>query len=258
MGLQVKYAPDIPEVFRCRVPLEDTGQVYLMNGILREHYSDKSGVNIVPGDDDGFIIDVPAEISQEGSVQLISIRDNSNTSPVSMTNKINLGQGSSSSFLICTHTLTLDEFVTESAINIEAGENATSHIVVMQNEHNLSSHKINFSINLNKGSFVRVNIVTLHGALLENSIEANLKGEGAVCELNGIYLADGKQQINTKVLMNHMVPQCVSRQLFKGILDNEARASFTGRIVVARDAQKTEAYQSNHNLLLSRKAKVTL
>ncbi len=256
MGLKVKYAPEIPEVFRCRVPLEDTGQVYLMNGILRESYSDESGITIESGDEDGFVIDVPEGTSQEGSIQLISIRDSNNTSPVSMTNKIKLGAGSSSSFLICTHTLTLDEFITESAINIEAAENSTSHIVVMQNEHNLSTHKINFSINLNKGSFVRVNIVTLHGALLENSIEANLNGEGALCELNGIYLADGKQQINTKVMMNHMVPHCVSKQLFKGILDNEAKASFSGRIVVAKDAQKTEAYQSNHNLLLSRKAKV--
>ncbi|MBP6365559.1 MAG: hypothetical protein KA300_05560, partial [Bacteroidales bacterium] len=149
MGLKVKYAPEIPEVFRCRVPLEDTGQVYLMNGILRESYSDESGITIVSGDEDGFVIDVPEGTSQEGSIQLISIRDSNNTSPVSMTNKIKLGAGSSSSFLICTHTLTLDEFITESAINIEAAENSTSHIVVMQNEHNLSTHKINFSINLN-------------------------------------------------------------------------------------------------------------
>lgn len=47
MGLQVKYSPEIPEVFRCRVPLEDTGQVYVMNGLLRESYSDKSGIEIV-------------------------------------------------------------------------------------------------------------------------------------------------------------------------------------------------------------------
>ena len=256
MVLKVKYAPEIPEVFKCRVPLEDTGQVYLMNGILREPYKDSSGVEILSGEESGFVINVPEGISQDGSAQLISIRDSENTAPVSMKNEIRLGAGSSSSFLICTHTLTLDQFVTESAINIEAAENSSSHIVVMQNEHNLSSHKINFNINLQKGSFVRVNIVTLHGALLENNIEAYLKGEGALCELNGIYLADGKQQINTKVNMNHLVPHCNSSQLFKGILDNEAKASFVGRIVVAKDAQKTEAYQSNHNLLLSRKAKV--
>jgi Fe-S cluster assembly protein SufD len=256
MGLQVKYSPEIPEVFRCRVPLEDTGQVYVMNGLLRESYSDKSGIEIVSGEESGFIINVPQGISQEGSVQLISIRDSSNTAPVSMENQINIGKDSASSFLICTHTLTLNEFITESSIQIEAGENSSSHIVVMQNEHNLSSHKINFSINLQRGAFVRVNIVTLHGALLENNIEASLKGEGGLCELNGIYLADGNQQINTKVIMNHLVPHCNSSQLFKGILDNEAKASFSGRIVVAKDAQKTEAYQSNHNLLLSRKAKV--
>lgn len=256
MGLQVKYAPDIPEVFKCRVPLADTGQVYLMNGILRESYADDSGVEIVSGEESGFIITVPAEVSQAGSVQLISIRDNENIDPISFSNEIRLGKGSSSNFLLCTHTLSLDEFVTESSIIIDAAENSSSHIVVMQNEHNRSSHKINFTITLQKGAFVRLNIVTLHGALLENNIEAFLKGEEAVCEINGIYLADGKQQINNKVNMNHLVPHCTSRQLFKGILDNEAKASFIGRILVEKDAQKTQAYQSNHNLLLSRKAKV--
>lgn len=256
MGLKVKYSPEIPEVFKCRVPLAGTGQVYLMNGTLREPYRDSSGVMVSAGDGDGFVIDVPNGVSQEGSVQLISIRDSDNTEEISFSNHIKLGAASSSSFLICTHTLTLDEFVTESNISINAEENSSSHIVVMQNEHNKSTHKINFQINLSKGSFVRVNIVTLHGALLENSIEASLNGEGALCELNGIYLADGSQQINTKVVMKHLVPHCNSSQLFKGILDNEAKASFSGRIVVAKDAQKTEAYQSNHNLLLSRKAKV--
>lgn len=256
MGLKVKYAPEIPEVFKCRVPLAGTGQVYLMNGILREPYRDSSGVVVNAGEEAGFVINVPDGVSQEGSVQLISIRDSENTEEISFSNHIKLGAGSSSSFLICTHTLTLDEFVTESNISINAEENSSSHIVVMQNEHNKSTHKINFQINLGKGSFVRVNIVTLHGALLENSIEASFNGEGALCELNGIYLADGSQQINTKVVMKHMVPHCNSSQLFKGILDNEAKASFSGRIVVAKDAQKTEAYQSNHNLLLSRKAKV--
>lgn len=256
MGLQVKYAPEIPEVFKCRVPLEDTGQVYLMNGFLRDSYSDKSGIDIVPGETSGFKINVADGTAQNGSVQLISIRDSANTAPVSMESEINVGKDSTSSFLICTHTLSLNEFVTESFIKIEADSYSTSHIVLMQNEHNLSTHKINFIINLQKGAFVRVNIVTLHGALLENNIEASMMGEGAVCELNGIYLADGTQQINTKVIMNHLVPHCNSSQLFKGILDNEAKASFSGRIVVAKDAQKTEAYQSNHNLLLSRKAKV--
>ncbi|MDD2491763.1 MAG: hypothetical protein PHV12_06175, partial [Bacteroidales bacterium] len=153
--MKVKYAPEIPEVFKCRVPLEDTGQVYLMNGILREPYKDSSGVEILSGEESGFVINVPEGISQDGSAQLISIRDSENSTPVSMKNEIRLGAGSSSSFLICTHTLTLDQFVTESAINIEAAENSSSHIVVMQNEHNLSSHKINFTINLQKGSFVR-------------------------------------------------------------------------------------------------------
>ncbi|MCK9305229.1 MAG: SufD family Fe-S cluster assembly protein, partial [Bacteroidales bacterium] len=161
-----------------------------------------------------------------------------------------------SSLLLCAHTLTMDEFKTgsELIINLEKGANA--NIVLMQNEHNLSSHTVSFKITQAEGSALKINIVSLHGGLQENIIDVRLEGSDSVCELNGIYLVDGKQVINTKINMNHLVPGCRSSQLFKGILDNEAKALFSGKINVAKDAQKTEAYQANHNLLLSRSAKV--
>ena len=118
------------------------------------------------------------------------------------------------------------------------------------------SHKMKFNISLAQDSYIRINIVSLHGGSLVNEIEAKLEGGGAVCELNGIYLVDGNQEIHTTVNMHHKVPGCQSRQLFKGILNDESKAFFVGKIYVEKDAQKTEAYQANHNLLLSKKAKV--
>lgn len=256
METKYKYTPEIPEVFRCRVPLPGTSQAFLLNGVLTEEYRDGAGVVVLSEGEMGFRIAVPAGSSSSDSTQIITVRDNKDTRPISFSNSINLGANSSSNFLLCTHTLTLDEFITESEINISAEEGSNCQIVVMQNEHNFSSHKIKFNIVQKRDSFVRINLVTLHGAKIENIIDAKLTEPGALCELNGIYLADGKQQINTTINMNHLVPHCNSRQLFKGILDNEARASFSGKIVVSKDAQKTEAYQSNHNLLLSRQAKV--
>ena len=157
--------------------------------------------------------------------------------------------------LLCTHTLSLDRFKTEEDINISVGKDADIEIVVMQNEHNDSDHSVRFSIDVARGGHLRINVITLHGAMLENEFNVKLSGEGASCELNGAYLVDGCQKIKTNVMMNHLVPECYSKQLFKGILDNDARATFTGRIVVAKDAQKTEAYQANHNLLISPSAK---
>jgi len=256
------YAPEntlsseIPEVFRCRVPLPDTLRAFVMNGVLREDVNEKSLLTVVAKQPLGFDLTVAKGAILPDSLQIISVRDSANPLPLSYSNSFSFGENSESNILLCSHTLSMDEFKTDSELNIILSAGSKANIVIMQNEHNSSAHKMIFNIKLAKDSFIKVNIVSLHGAMLENHIDARLEGEGAVCELNGIYLVDGSQEIHTTVSVHHLVPKCQSRQLFKGILNNESKALFFGKINVSKDAQKTEAYQANHNLLLSRKSKV--
>jgi Fe-S cluster assembly protein SufD len=84
----------------------------------------------------------------------------------------------------------------------------------------------------------------------------NLDENYAETSLKGLYLLDKTQKLRNDVKLNHNVSNCKSRQLFKGILDDSADAEFNGHIFVARDAQQTEAYQSNKNLLLTDKTKI--
>ncbi len=256
MSEKYTYSPEIPEVFRCRVPLQGTHQAFLMNGKLRKEEGNGSPVSILPGEPLGFNLNVSKGAIMPESLQIITVRDSDNTEPISFSNNLTFGAMSESNILLCSHTLSMDDFKTDSEMNINVSEGARVNIVVMQNEHNRSTHKVRFNVNLSKDSYIRINIVSLHGGMLENEIEARLTGEGATCELNGIYLVDGTQEIHTTVNMHHLVPRCTSRQLFKGILNDESKALFFGKINVSPDAQKTEAYQANHNLLLSRKAKV--
>ncbi|MEA5004944.1 MAG: SufD family Fe-S cluster assembly protein [Rikenellaceae bacterium] len=256
MALQYKYNPEIPEVFRCRVPLPGTNQAYLLNGHLRETLKVEEKLELKAEDATGFNVKVYPKALVADTLQIISVRDSEDISDLRFSNSLSFGESSDSAILLCTHTLSMDEFRTESDISINLSEGSRANIVIMQNEHNGSSHKMNFNIKQAKDSYLRMNIISLHGAKLENFVNTALEGEGAVCELNGLYLVDGKQEITTSVNMMHLVPRCHSSQLFKGILDNESKAVFSGLINVAKDAQKTEAYQANHNLLLSRKAKV--
>ena len=78
-----------------------------------------------------------------------------------------------------------------------------------------------------------------------------LKGEGADCTMNGVYLADGERLIDTHTTIDHAMPHCTSHELYKGILAGKAKAVFNGRIIVRLDAQKTDAKQTNRALLLS-------
>jgi Fe-S cluster assembly protein SufD len=83
-----------------------------------------------------------------------------------------------------------------------------------------------------------------------------LDAEGADCELLGLFLAEGRQHTDTHTFIDHARPHGTSRELYKGILDGKARGVFTGKIVVRKDAQKTDSWQTNKNLLLSPEALV--
>ena len=82
-------------------------------------------------------------------------------------------------------------------------------------------------------------------------LEVDLEGPGASLDLAGLYLCQEAEQVDLRVLVRHAVGGCTSRQLFKGIVGGTSRASFDGLIYVAQDAQKTQAFQENHTLLLS-------
>lgn len=92
------------------------------------------------------------------------------------------------------------------------------------------------------------------GAIVRNDIQAFLGGEGINCTLNGLYLTRGKQLVDHHMLVDHAFPNCHSYELFKGVLEDESRTIFNGKIYVHQRAQKTDAKQSNRNLLLSDRA----
>jgi len=90
------------------------------------------------------------------------------------------------------------------------------------------------------------------GALLtRNDVSAVLEGEGAECTLDGLYVAGDRQHVDNHTTIDHALPHSVSHELYKGILAGSARAVFNGRIIVRKGSQKTDAKQSNRNLLLS-------
>ena len=87
-------------------------------------------------------------------------------------------------------------------------------------------------------------------------LDVRLAGEGAEANIYGAYICGGEERVKIAVDMHHDLPHCNSRQLFKGIAGGTSKVDFYGKIIVAQDAQRTEAYQENHNLLLSDGAKV--
>lgn len=109
---------------------------------------------------------------------------------------------------------------------------------------------------LERDAAAEIVVVVMPGASCDIKLDVELAGEGAEAGIYGVYVCGGEERVNISVDMNHMVPYCNSRQLIKGIAGGTYKVDFYGKITVAQDAQRTEAYQENHNILLSDGAKV--
>jgi Fe-S cluster assembly protein SufD len=126
----------------------------------------------------------------------------------------------------------------------------------LQQESAEGIHVGAFEADLQRGCHLTAHAVSLSGSLVRNNVRVVLNGEGAECVLNGLYLADGKQHIDNFTEIEHAKPRAKSLELYKGILGGSAHGVFNGKIVVHKDAQKSDARQTNKNLLLSENAAV--
>ena len=105
-----------------------------------------------------------------------------------------------------------------------------------------------------EGESLDVIIVVLPGVSADIPVSVDLTGPGASANLSGLYLSSGTDEVSFDITVRHLVGDCVSRQLFNGVAAGSAKCSFFGKIIVAQDAQRTEAYQENHNIVLSDEA----
>ena len=147
-------------------------------------------------------------------------------------------------------------YFTNTATEIVAGEEAVIDHTKIQEESLQAFHVATLAARLERGSRFTSHSVSFGGAILRNEIAAVLDGEGVDCVLDGLYMAVGQQLVDNHTRIEHARPHSQSREVYKGILDGSSHAVFSGRIFVHQDAQKTDAKQSNKNLLLSADAVV--
>ncbi len=126
-----------------------------------------------------------------------------------------------------------------------------SHSEVIVFDAAAADHGCGAEIVMGRGSRLNLVYVILPGVSRDITLTVNMDGEDSVAEISGLYLCPDSERVNIRLNVSHNVPNCTSHQLFRGIVAGHALTSFHGLIRVAQDAQKTEAYQENHNLLLS-------
>jgi len=145
-------------------------------------------------------------------------------------------------------------YFTNAVTEIVAGENAVVDHYRLQREGERAFHVSTLQVEQSRSSTVDTFGISLGGALTRNDVNVRLNGEGACSSLNGLYVGGGAQHVDNHTVIDHRKPHGTSREYYKGILDQKARGVFNGRIIVRPDAQKTDAQQTNKNLLLSKEA----
>jgi len=133
---------------------------------------------------------------------------------------------------------------------------AIIHHYKVQGENESAYHLSFLGVYQGRGSSFASYNISLGSSLARNELRSLLAEEGAECRFNGLYMAHGKQHVDNQTFIDHLVPQCTSNELYKGILDDQSHGVFNGQIFVRQGAQKTYSNLTNNNLLLSKEAVV--
>ena len=201
---------------------------------------------------DGAFIFVPQGVEVKEPVQLIYISSAKNAGEVILPRNLIIAEANSKftvveSYLSTTKTAYLTNAVTE----ILAGDNASVEHIKLQDETPEAYHIATIAGEFGHRSNVTVHSFALGAKLSRNNIRTKLAGEGLECILNGLYLTKDEQLADHHMIVEHAQPHCASHEYFNGILDDRSKGVFHGRILVREIAQKTDAKQTNKNLLLS-------
>ncbi len=288
---EVDIDVDLNEIFHCEVPELDTNMVLLANAryyknnktltdlpegvilcgtqeaakkhphLFRTHYGKYARTNedgLIALNSalaqDGFFLYVPKGVVIDKPIQVVNLLYSNSDLMATQRNLIVMEENSQAKVIFCDHTLKPNQYLTNLVTEVSVAKNAIFDLYTLQNQ-NLKSTILNSTfIRQATQSNVLSNTISLYGGIIRNNHYVSLDGEH--CENNtfGMYLLDRNQHLDNFTLVDHAQPNCLSNEHFKGVIDDHASGAFSGKIIVRKNAQQTQAYQSNNNLLLSNQA----
>lgn len=207
---------------------------------------------------DGFYLRVKKGVKVERPVQLVNILENGAPLMAARRLLVIIEEEASARLLVCDHTQNPDtNFMALETVEIFAGKNSDFGYYNLEESTEKTNRLSALYLRQEEGSNVTIDGITLYNGTTRNEYYCRLGGENASLRLYGMGIEDRDRRISTYSYIDHAVPGCHSDELFKYTVDDSARGAFIGRILVAEGASKTEAYQSNRNLVGSPEARMT-
>ena len=205
---------------------------------------------------DGLLIYVPQGVVVEKPIQLINILRSTVPLLVNRRVLIVLEDGAQARLLMCDHAMDEVNFLSTQVIEVFVGRNATFDLYELEETHTGSTRLSNLYVRQEAGSNVLLNGMTLTRGTTRNTTRVLLGGEQAELNLCGMAIADGNQHVDNRTVIDHAVPSCTSRELYKYVLDEQATGAFAGLVLVRPGAQHTDSRQTNRNLCATRDARM--
>ena len=203
----------------------------------------------------GAFVYIPKDAIVSVPLNLLFISDGAHVA--SFPRVLVVAEDNSSATLIESYASTKDsKYFTNAVVEIVLKDGASLEHYKLQRESTEAFHIATTVADLGRNSRYDATTITFGAQLSRHDFHVTMDHEGAECWVDGLYLVTGSQHTDTHSVIDHRKPHCTSHQLYKGILDGKSRAVFNGKVFVRHDAQKTDAMQTNKNLLLSNEARV--
>ena len=207
--------------------------------------------------EDGALVRIPANTTIEEPIHLVFVSDTGASPLVSHPRCLVLaGPGSRATIVESYLGIPGDVYLTNAITDIVLEEGAVVEHYKLQNETETAFHIALLDVRQGRGSRFSSHSLALGASTARHEVRVRLEAEGAEVTLNGLYMPRGEQHLDNPTTIEHAAPHCTSRELYKGVVDGRGRGSFDGRIIVRPGAFKTDASQTNKNLLLSGSAQV--
>jgi Fe-S cluster assembly protein SufD len=201
---------------------------------------------------DGAYISVPQGVILENPIQLLFVATHrEQVYAAQPRNLIIAGIDSQCKIIEMYVGLAQNTYLTNTVTEISLGDNAVVEHDKFQVEGVNAYHIGTTHVQMNAASRFTSNVISLGGSIVRNNLTARFDAEGAECILNGLSLGRGTQVVDNHTVIDHAKPHCTSHELYKSILDGASKGIFNGKVFVRKDAQKTDAKQTNKTLLLS-------
>ncbi|NSW88302.1 Fe-S cluster assembly protein SufD [bacterium] len=207
--------------------------------------------------EDGIFLKVDKDIKIDKPIVIINSFDSeANLKFINSRNIFYFEDSSSAEIIEYSVSNSDNEYFWNKTTNVYVGNNSKVEHLLIENGSKSSFIFSNLKIIQERDSHFTTNSILCGGSLIRNNVHPMLNGEGCYSNILGLYLSIKEQLMDNYMFVEHLKENCGSRQLYKGLLDDSSRGVFHGRILVHEEAQQTNAYQTNRNLLLSDSAQV--